>query len=83
MRPLLDIGLVHNVILNIYDCSTDVPKFVDSGSNVTVVVGRDTTLTCKVENLNDYKVGTVALKFVGTKLCSGSKFCMDGKKYSR
>ncbi|XP_073942924.1 lachesin-like [Choristoneura fumiferana] len=34
----------------------DGPKFVDSGSNVTVVVGRDTTLTCKVDNLNDYKV---------------------------
>ncbi|XP_063619402.1 protein amalgam-like [Cydia splendana] len=32
------------------------PRFVDAGSNVTVVVGRDTTLTCRVEDLNDYKV---------------------------
>ncbi|KAJ0178851.1 hypothetical protein K1T71_005626 [Dendrolimus kikuchii] len=32
------------------------PKFVGSESNVTVVVGRDATLTCKVENLHSFKV---------------------------
>ncbi|KAF9814880.1 hypothetical protein SFRURICE_016725 [Spodoptera frugiperda] len=32
------------------------PTFVGRESNVTVVLGRDATLTCKVENLQSYKV---------------------------
>ncbi|RVE51914.1 hypothetical protein evm_003380 [Chilo suppressalis] len=34
----------------------DEPTFVGEGTNVTVVEGRDATLTCKVENLHSYKV---------------------------
>ncbi|XP_075972019.1 lachesin-like [Anticarsia gemmatalis] len=34
----------------------DEPKFLGTESNVTVVVGRDAILTCKVENLQSYKV---------------------------
>ncbi|KAJ2952302.1 hypothetical protein O0L34_g4585 [Tuta absoluta] len=32
------------------------PKFAGQGSNVTAVVGRDATLICTVENLDNYKV---------------------------
>ncbi|CAG9795206.1 unnamed protein product [Diatraea saccharalis] len=35
---------------------TDEPTFVGDGTNITVVEGRDATLTCKVENLHNYKV---------------------------
>ncbi|XP_026755688.2 lachesin-like [Galleria mellonella] len=34
----------------------DEPKFLGPGTNVTVVVGRDASLICKVENLHNYKV---------------------------
>ncbi|KAM3967367.1 lachesin [Aphomia sociella] len=34
----------------------DEPEFLGPGANVSVVVGRDATLTCKVENLHNYKV---------------------------
>lgn len=34
----------------------DLPRFVGSGSNVTVAVGRDAALTCRVDNLQTFKV---------------------------
>ncbi|XP_059052787.1 lachesin-like [Achroia grisella] len=34
----------------------DEPRFLVYGTNVTVVVGRDAALTCKIENLQNYKV---------------------------
>ncbi|CAB3239616.1 unnamed protein product [Arctia plantaginis] len=36
--------------------SIDLPRFVGSGSNVTVAVGRDAALTCRVDNLQTFKV---------------------------
>ncbi|KAL4713261.1 hypothetical protein ACJJTC_018609 [Scirpophaga incertulas] len=36
--------------------SVDLPRFVGPGSNVTVAVGRDAALTCRVDNLQTFKV---------------------------
>ncbi|XP_032512948.2 lachesin-like [Danaus plexippus] len=36
--------------------SVDLPRFVGPGSNVTVAVGRDAALTCRVDNLQSFKV---------------------------
>ncbi|PZC73679.1 hypothetical protein B5X24_HaOG208979 [Helicoverpa armigera] len=35
--------------------SVDLPRFVGPGSNVTVAVGRDAALTCRVDNLQSFK----------------------------
>ncbi|KAF9410055.1 hypothetical protein HW555_010749 [Spodoptera exigua] len=35
---------------------TNLPRFVGAGSNVTVAVGRDAALTCRVDNLQSFKV---------------------------
>ncbi|KAG7307941.1 hypothetical protein JYU34_006558 [Plutella xylostella] len=42
------------MILAVY--AKDEPYFLDSGQNVTVVLGRDATLVCRVQNLDSYKV---------------------------
>ncbi|XP_049870198.1 lachesin-like isoform X3 [Pectinophora gossypiella] len=47
--------IVTSSLLCIVQCKDD-PMFSGEGSNVTVVVGRDATLVCTVENLHSYKV---------------------------
>ncbi|CAH1647036.1 unnamed protein product [Spodoptera littoralis] len=48
--------LTVSVLLFCIVYAKDGPTFVGQESNVTVVLGRDATLTCKVENLQSYKV---------------------------
>lgn len=43
-------AVTHNLIV------PDLPRFLGPGSNVTVAVGRDAALTCKVDNLQTFKV---------------------------
>ncbi|XP_028026040.1 lachesin-like [Bombyx mandarina] len=52
--PLLVVSVVGAKVLKVK--FEDTPKFVGSDTNVTVVIGRDATLTCTVENLQKFKV---------------------------
>ncbi|CAK1546334.1 unnamed protein product [Leptosia nina] len=39
-----------------HGAKVNLPRFVGPGSNVTVALGREATLTCKVDNLQSFKV---------------------------
>ncbi|XP_013190184.1 protein amalgam-like [Amyelois transitella] len=59
LRYLFTIFVEFFIISVILFCGSDAkdePTFKGPDSNVTVVVGRDATLTCTVENLQNYKV---------------------------
>jgi hypothetical protein len=46
------------MLTNVY--FTDVPKFGEPITNVTVPVGREATLTCIVDDLATYKVNSAS-----------------------
>ncbi|KAG6444206.1 hypothetical protein O3G_MSEX003240 [Manduca sexta] len=57
LRMFVDLNPdAEKIIYSHFTCATDAPKFLDSGTNVTAVIGRDATLTCSVKNLQNYKV---------------------------
>ncbi|XP_045765293.1 lachesin-like [Maniola jurtina] len=55
-RRLLILILLGVTVLFRCTDSVDLPRFVGPGSNVTVAVGRDAALTCRVDDLQSFKV---------------------------